>query len=93
MKKLSILGLLLLFFITSCKTPVYSLGMSEDEFTAHYKRSTDLVEKSAQRTVYRRTSSSFIPKPTYYYYFVDGKLVRIDEGERKPYVIVEHTNN
>jgi hypothetical protein len=93
MKKLSILSLLLLFFITSCKTPVYSLGMSEEEFTAHYKGSTDLVEKSVQRTVYRRVSTSFIPKPTYYYYFIDGKLVRIDEGERKPYVIVDRTSN
>ena len=92
MKKLPILSLLLLFFMAGCKTPVYSLGMSENEFTAHYKGVTTLVEKSAERTVYRRESTSMIPKPTMYYYFVNGKLVRIDEGERKPYVIVEHTS-
>ena len=93
MKKLPILSLLLLLFITSCKTPVYTLGMSEDEFTAHHKAATDLVEKSAQRTVYRRENRTFIPKPTQYFYFVDGKLVRIDEGERKPYVVLSQTTN
>ncbi|WP_183566458.1 hypothetical protein [Mucilaginibacter sp. SP1R1] len=70
--------------------------MTESEFTAHHKWATDLVEKSAERTVYKRGSTSvvsFVAQPTYYYYFVDGKLVRIDEGERKPYVIVDHTNN
>ena len=96
MKKLSFLSLLLLFFMTSCKVPVYSLGMSEDEFTARHKWATDLVEKSAERTVYKRGNTSavaLVAQPVMYYYFVNGKLVRIDEGERKPYVVVEHTSN
>jgi hypothetical protein len=91
MKKLPVLSLLLLFFMASCKTPIYSLGTSETEFTAHHKGATTLVEKSAERTVYRRSARTFSSDPDYYYYFVNGKLTRIDEGERKPYVIVEHT--
>jgi hypothetical protein len=90
--KRSFIILSLLFIIVSCKVPVYSLGMTENEFTAHHKLATDLVEKSPQRTVYKRGSTGFVAQPTMYYYFVNGKLVRIDEGERKPYVVVEHTN-
>ncbi|NHA04183.1 hypothetical protein G7092_10275 [Mucilaginibacter sp. HC2] len=95
MKKLSVLSLLLLLFITSCKAPVYILGMTENEFNAGHRGSTELVEKSAERTIYKRTFPAWVTSdPTHYFYFVNGKLVLIDDGtQRKHYIIVEHTSN
>jgi hypothetical protein len=50
-----------------------------------------LVETSAERTVYKIINGQENGHNTYlYYYFVDDKLVRIDEGEKTPTVVVEH---
>lgn len=88
----SLLTLLLLIVIVSgCSMPQYTLGMTEAEFKAHTKWA-ELSEASAERTVYKQRSGaeSHGYTPYLYYYFVDGKLVRIDEGEQKPAVVVEH---
>ncbi len=49
----------------------------------------EVAEKSSQRTVYKKT----LPGNSYlYYYFVNEKLVRIDEGQLQPNVVIERVN-
>lgn len=53
-----------------------------------------MVEQSEERTVYKKIAGQNGDRYTYvYYYFVDGKLVRMDEGERQPTVVVEHVKS
>ncbi|HEK19121.1 hypothetical protein [Mucilaginibacter sp.] len=67
----------------------YPLGTSEAEFTKKNKMFIEVAEKSSQRTVYKKT----LPGNSYlYYYFVDEKLVRIDEGQLQPNVVIERVN-
>ena len=87
MKNLLLITLLCLMF-AACKVPVYDLGMTEREFTAHDKILTMVVEKSAERSVYKRLADA--NGKYMFYYFTDGKLTRIDEGERKPDLIIVH---
>ncbi len=84
--------LLLAAFIAGCKLPTYTLGMTESQFKSQNKWTANLVEASAERTVYRIPDNALPGQPvTYmYYYFVDGKLTRIDQGERQPTVVIEH---
>ena len=86
--------LLLSIVISGCSIPQYTLGMTEAEFKArkNWTATTELSEASAERTVYKQRSGpeSHGFTPYLYYYFVNGKLVRIDEGEQKPAVVVEH---
>jgi hypothetical protein len=76
MKKL-LLILLLPLAMASCKTPTYTIGMTEAEFTLQKKARTALVERTAHRVVYKRYSGQICQ----YFYFVDGKLVRIAASE------------
>ena len=86
--------LLLSIVISGCSIPQYTLGMTEAEFKArkNWTATTELSEASAERTVYKQRSGPELHgfTPYLYYYFIDGKLVRIDEGEQKPAVVVEH---
>jgi len=92
MKKLFLILLLLTAIISSCSVQNYALGTSETEFKKRNKWLTpQLVETSAERTVYKIINGQENGHNTYlYYYFVDSKLVRIDEGEKTPTVVVEH---
>ncbi|TSD66424.1 hypothetical protein FFF34_003200 [Inquilinus sp. KBS0705] len=92
MKKLLFLILLSVVIFSGCKLPSYTIGMNETQFKSQNKWTANLVEASAERTVYRIPDTAMPGQPvTYmYYYFVDGKLVRIDQGERQPTVIIEH---
>lgn len=69
--------------MAGCKTPTYTIGMTEAEFSLHQKMLTTLVEKTAHRAVYKRlTSDDGKGYQTYqYFYFVDGKLTRIAASE------------
>jgi hypothetical protein len=82
MKKL-LLILLLPLAMASCKTPTYTIGMTEAEFTLHQKVLTTLVEKTTHRAIYKRlTSQDANGYQTFqYFYFTDGKLVRIAASE------------
>jgi hypothetical protein len=82
-----------LFVITSCKIPVYTIGMTEAQFTSQHKLNLQLVEATARRSVYKRAVSADDNGnfTVMYYYFVDGKLVRMQQDERRPDVIIEHT--
>ncbi|MBL4677674.1 MAG: hypothetical protein JKY70_15950 [Mucilaginibacter sp.] len=81
---------ILLMSVAACGCSLknnYPLGTSEAEFTKKNKMLIDLAEKSTERTVYKKTTAT---GDLLYYYFVDGKLVRIDEGIQQPAVVVEH---
>nr|WP_294947099.1 hypothetical protein [uncultured Mucilaginibacter sp.] len=87
MKKAFLFLLLLIIITSGCSVHNYTLGISEEEFKKHDKWLTQLVEKSAELTIYRKTDG--IGRELYYY-FVDGKLIRIDEGAPKQTVVIEH---
>ena len=93
MKKLTTI-LFALFILSGCKVPVYTIGMTETEFKAH-NRMADVVELTPHRTVYKKPDHFDEKNRMHYkyFYFEDGKLVRLDEGERKPDIIIEHTSN
>ena len=95
MKKLSFI-LVLAILISGClvQSTTYNLGMSETEFTSKDKWLITLAEKSTERTVYKKINGQEHNHYTYlYYYFIDGKLVRIDEGEKQPNVVIERTQD
>jgi hypothetical protein len=80
-------ALFLIAIISSCSVRNYPLGTPETEFTKHAKWVTQIAEKTQERTVYKRTDAM---GRDLYYYFIDGKLTRIDEnGPAKP-VVIEH---
>jgi hypothetical protein len=96
MKKLSIIPLLAVVVLSGCmmQNRVYALGTSETEFKSKDKWITTLVEQSEERTVYKKLNGQENNHATYlYYYFVNGKLTRVDEGERQPTVVVEHVDS
>lgn len=92
MKKVLLFGLLSLSIITGCKTQIYSIGTSEAEFRAHNK-GANLIEQTEHTTVYKKYDySMFQTIGDKYYYFTDGKLVRIDvTGPVTPSIVVERT--
>ena len=94
MRKLSIILLLSILISSGCTIfhdRIYPLGTTEAEFKSKDKWLITMVEQSEERTVYKKLTGQDNNRNTYlYYYFVDGKLVRMDEGERQPNVIVEH---
>lgn len=74
----------LLVLITSCKS-VYYMGMSEGEF----KR-----KNTGERAVYMKDNVTVykidpLEGSALFYYFKNGVLVKVDEGQRNPDVVVE----
>jgi len=87
MKQLSVL--ILLCAATSCAAPRFYIGENEEEFTKHNR--VKLVEATGRTTVYRKTNQPFgAPPVTKFFYFTDGKLSRVDEGERQPDILIQH---
>ena len=93
MRKLLFFGLLSLSIITGCKTQIYSIGTSEAEFRAH-NRSANLIEQTEHTTVYKKYDRSMFGNTgDKYYYFADGKLVRIDvTGPNTADIVIRHTS-
>lgn len=89
--KRSLIILSFLFIIASCKVPNYAIGMGEKEFTASQKYNLDLVEASRGRSVYKRAVETDGKRviANMYYYFADGKLVRMERVESPPDVVIE----
>ena len=87
MKK-QLLLLLSLFLITSCGTfrvNAYN-GMTEDEFR-RMNVGEQMVYMEEAVTAYRMYSGA--SAGYLYYYFVNGKLTKIDQGQRSPDVIIQ----
>src|SRR6186713_1254014 len=84
-----LIGAMCLFLaIGSCKAPYFTIGMSEQEFLKHNRVS--LVEASTNYTVYKKVNQPFGAPPVIkFFYFRNGKLVEMNEGQRTPDIIVE----
>ena len=89
MKILSLLALLCLLAVYACKTPSYSLGTTEAEFKAH-SRSAKLISMNKDMTVYLLSAHKMSEYENIYYYFVDGKLIQVDHGVRRPDVLIQN---
>lgn len=82
MKKFTVIVAFILA-VSSCKVPVYTIGMSETEFRSQHKLTAQVVEQTANHAVYKiQTSFQDEKKKRYqFFYFENGKLVRLDEGQ------------
>ena len=94
MKKLiTIIGVSLCLFLLSCAAQrQYAIGMSETDFK-NQNHHAELVQAAGNVTVYRITKVKWASwdNPTKYYYFKNGVLAIIDEGQRTPDVVVQLT--
>lgn len=95
MQKLLVI-LYLLFIITGCAALKnggvidYPIGMSEKDFTASQRINLDLVEATQGHSVYKRRVG-FVGEhgiAYMYYYFDDGKLVRMRRWEEPDPVVI-----
>ena len=82
MKKIIIAFSLMLAF-AACKIPSYTIGMSEADFKSKHKWTAQVAEQTAHHTVYKvQTSFQDEKRKSYqFFYFENGKLVRLDEGQ------------
>ena len=81
--------LLLLFIFTSCRAPRFYMGENEEEFVKHNR--VELVSATGRVSIYKKVNYPFGGAPiTKFFYFTDGKLTQVDEGQRSPDIIVEH---
>jgi uncharacterized protein YcfL len=92
MKKLFAI-LLLSFALSGCAVKQYTIGMSETEFTASQKYNLSLVEATQGRSVYKRVVEADAQRQrvvaNMYYYFKEGRLVRMERVEEpKPAIVV-----
>lgn len=98
MKKLLFFGLLSLSTITGCTKQIYyAIGTPETEFKAHTKGHLTLVEQTEHSATYKKYYT-FMGQASndddgMYYYFADGKLVRMDRTGPNVNVIIQHNSN
>lgn len=79
----------LLFLFLACKAPVIYIGMPIQEFTKKNNGIT-LVETSLERTVYKKVNHPFGQPPRVrFFYFVDNKLIKMDEGVLRPDILIQ----
>lgn len=65
------------------------MGESEEEFVKHNR--VELVEATGRVSIYKKVNYPFGGAPvTKFFYFTDGKLTQVNEGQRTPDIIVEH---
>ena len=77
--KRAIPTLILFVFIMSCAPANFPIGTSEDVFIKKLKGAR-LVESSINGTIYIYEPYFTTSGPTKYYYFSNGKLIKIDGG-------------
>lgn len=89
MKQFSVLAFLCV--LASCRAPRFYMGESEQEFVKHNR--VELVSATGRSTVYKKVNYPFGGTPIIkFFYFTDGKLTEVNEGQRGPDIIVEHRN-
>lgn len=82
-----------LLLLSNCRAPQFYVGIPEQDFVRK-NTGIELVEASAARNVYKKTNYPFGKAPqTKYFYFVDGKLVQMDQGVQRPDITIQHTND
>jgi hypothetical protein len=83
----------LVLAMCSCSAKRYTMGMSENEFRKH-NGGAKLVYQDVNGSVYRITKVVMTTNPgSKFYYFTDGKLTRIDEGQRKADIAIDIHND
>lgn len=88
MKKLLVLLFLsIIIFLSSCSVK-YRIGMSQSEFIQLNKNRVRSITESASYTVYQQGNGT--PGSTWFYYFVNGVLAEVNEGERRSDFIFEN---
>jgi len=82
MKKL-IATFSIILALAACKLPSYTIGMNEADFKSKHKYTAEVVEQTAEHSVYKvQTSFQDEKRKRYqFFYFENGKLVRLDEGQ------------
>ena len=86
-KLLTLLFLSIIIFISSCSVK-YRIGMSESEFIQLNKNRVTSIKESATYTVYRQGDGT--PGSTWFYYFVNGVLAEVNEGQRRSDIIIQN---
>lgn len=80
MKNLLLLAFLCLSFI-ACKAPQYSIGMTEQSFLKY--NNVSAVKQTEDISIYKKVNYPFgAPAVVKFFYFRNGKLVQMDQGER-----------
>ncbi|GEM_PF-3090186 len=74
-----------IIFLSSCRVHC-DLGMSEYEFIKRNKGKVHVEEASQNYKVFR----SGLGYNTYFYYFTNGHLTRVDRGEYVPNIIIQN---
>jgi hypothetical protein len=82
--------LFLSVILVSCAVKQYTIGMSETEFTASQKYNLRLFEATQGRSVYKRVVEADAQRvvANMYYYFKDGRLVRMERVEEPKLTVV-----
>jgi len=98
MKKIFFFGLLSLSIVTGCTKQIYyAIGTPETEFKAHTKGHLALIERTEHSAIYKKYYT-FMGQASndddgMYYYFADGRLVRMDRIGPNVNVIVQQNGN
>jgi hypothetical protein len=84
MKQLVWLMLVVVVFLSSCASPHYTLGMSQQDFLLH-NHTVTLVSSPNNETVYKKTKYGLghLPSPEYFH-FKNDKLVKVDGDIQQP---------
>lgn len=81
--------ILIVLIVSSCKAPVYTIGMSEKEFLKHNR--VQAVEQTTTVSVYKKVNYPFgAPAVTKFFYFQNGQLAEVNEGQRQPDIIIQN---
>lgn len=93
-KNLFKLIFLMLLCLYACRAKEYAImGMQESEFVQRNSRA-ERVQATENVTIYKISLLILGSnrRNIKYYYFVNSKLTRIDEGERQPDILIENTH-
>lgn len=86
----AVISLVTILISSSCKTTYYYIGMSQSEFLAKNRKAVPRKE-TAEESIYeigrQPFGKAYVQK---FFYFQNGKLVQVDNGERQPDIIIKH---
>lgn len=92
MKKILSVLLFTSLLISACSERIFMLGTSEKDFVRQTTGAIQ-IEATQQRTVYKKVDYGFGHPPSVkFFYFRDGILFQIDEGVRRPDVLIENVH-
>jgi hypothetical protein len=86
--KLKLFAIFIIVTFFSCKAAQFTIGMSEAEFKSLNK--VTLVKATKTISIYEKITYP-VGKPAAFkfFYFTNGILTQVDEGQRNPDLIIE----